>query len=61
MKPKRAKRRLEREKTQGPERRIVNLAMDHAVLECGHVIVDPPRHSLVTEPKYYRCIECLGT
>lgn len=58
MRPKRIKRRAKREAEFGPERRVVNLTLDHAVLECGHLIVDPPRYSATSVPKHYCCKQC---
>jgi hypothetical protein len=60
MKPKRAKRRLEREKEFGPERAISIFTNEMATLICGHVIINPPVQKTVhmRQPKFYRCIEC---
>ena len=57
---KRDRRRLEREKEFGPQRSIITLSSDLAVLECGHEIKDPPRSVTVFMrlPKFYRCLEC---
>lgn len=58
---KREKRRLQREKEFGPERKVVLLTAESAALDCGHTIINPPVSKTVRmiAPKFYRCKECL--
>lgn len=60
MKPKREKRKLEREKKLGPDRKISVYTVDKFTLECGHVVLNPKiqKTTLMRPSKFYRCIEC---
>jgi len=62
---KRDRRREEREKEKGPERKILTFVgtaevPELAILECGHQIKDPPvqKTTRMLIPKVYRCIQC---
>ena len=57
---KRERRRIEREKKNGPERLITSWTPEAVTLECGHVILNPKRSQTVhmRMPKHYRCLEC---
>jgi len=57
---KREKRRQQRELDFGPERKIVERSESQALLECGHLIINPPVSKTVNmhPPKFYRCGHC---
>lgn len=63
---KRDRRREERERAKGPERKILSFqggtmeAPEVAILECGHEIRNPPiqKTTRMLVPKVYRCVQC---
>lgn len=60
VKPKRIKRRLEREKQFGPERKVISFTVEAAVLDCGHTVIPVIQETVhMRQPKYIRCFQCL--